>query len=95
MTTVNQHIAAKLADPEFARAWRETEVGYQIARRLIAYRQAHGLTQRELARLAGVPQPVIARLESGRHTPALRTLERLAQRLGLALVVDLVPVEQG
>jgi transcriptional regulator with XRE-family HTH domain len=44
-----------------------------------------GLTQRELARLAGVPQPTVARIESGVVVPRVDTLDRLLAACGLAL----------
>ena len=36
-----------------------------------------GLTQRELAHRVGVPQPAIARIESGMVSPRVDTLDRL------------------
>jgi transcriptional regulator with XRE-family HTH domain len=47
-----------------------------------------GLTQRELGRLADVPQPAISRIERGHVSPRLDTLDELLKRCGLGL--DLV-----
>jgi transcriptional regulator with XRE-family HTH domain len=47
-----------------------------------------GLTQRELARVAGVPQPAVSRIERDRVSPRLDTLDVLLRGCGLAL--DLV-----
>jgi transcriptional regulator with XRE-family HTH domain len=47
-----------------------------------------GLTQRELARAAGVPQPAISRIERDHLSPRLDTLDVLLRSCGLAL--DLV-----
>jgi transcriptional regulator with XRE-family HTH domain len=47
-----------------------------------------GLTQRELGRLAHVPQPAISRIERDRVSPRLETLDVLLRACGLAL--DLV-----
>jgi transcriptional regulator with XRE-family HTH domain len=47
-----------------------------------------GLSQRELARLATVPQPGISRIERDHVSPRLDTLDALLQRCGLEL--DLV-----
>jgi predicted transcriptional regulator len=50
-----------------------------------ALRQARrraGLTQRELAQRAGVPQSAIARIESGRVVPRIDTLDRLLRVCG-------------
>jgi DNA-binding XRE family transcriptional regulator len=44
-------------------------------------RLARGLSQADLAKLMKTSQPHIARLESGREEPTLRTLRRLADSL--------------
>ncbi|MGA8296836.1 MAG: helix-turn-helix transcriptional regulator [Acidimicrobiales bacterium] len=54
-------------------------------------RRRAGLSQRGVARLAGVHQPVIARIETGRERPSLETLERLIGACGYELRVDLDP----
>jgi hypothetical protein len=48
-------------------------------------RSAAGLTQRALARLAGVPQPTVARIESGAVVPRVDTLDRLLRWCGREL----------
>ncbi len=44
-----------------------------------------GLTQRELSMRAGIAQPAIARIESGKVTPRVDTLDRLLRACGWAL----------
>lgn len=51
----------------------EIRLGESLRRR----RVEAGLSQRQLAVRAGVPQPNIADYENGRRTPAVATLERL------------------
>ena len=48
-----------------------------------------GMSQRDLARVTGMPQPAIARIERGAVTPGLDTLERLLAGVGMTL--ELVP----
>lgn len=50
-----------------------------------------GLTQSELASRAGTSQPTIAAYESGRKSPTLDTLRRLAVSAGLEMAVDFHP----
>ncbi|MEN8115013.1 MAG: helix-turn-helix transcriptional regulator [Actinomycetota bacterium] len=50
-----------------------------------------GLTQAELAHAAGTSQPTIAAYESGRKSPTLRTLTRIARAVGLETVVNFTP----
>ena len=55
--------------------------------RLREARRARGLTQRELADLSGIAQPMIARLERGVGSPRVDTLERLLAACGHSLEV--------
>ncbi|MDA1053046.1 MAG: helix-turn-helix domain-containing protein [Planctomycetota bacterium] len=48
-----------------------------IARDIIRERKSLGLSQTELADLAGLRQETISRLESGKHTAAPRTIDRI------------------
>jgi transcriptional regulator with XRE-family HTH domain len=56
-------------------------------------RSRAGLTQRELAERAGTSQAAIARIERGRQTPSLETLQKILRAAGLELRVDLAPVD--
>ena len=56
-----------------------------IVSAMIDKRTALGITQRELAKLCGLPQSSIARIESGRTTPKLDTLLKIIHPLGLKL----------
>ena len=48
-------------------------------------RKEANLTQSELAGKSGLPQSHISRLEAGRHSPSHRTLQRIAEALGIAV----------
>ena len=55
----------------------------RLEQHLAALREARGLTQRQVARLVGVSQPAIARLESGPvRNVELKTLLRVVTALG-------------
>lgn len=54
-------------------------------RSLRFYRLRAGLTQEELARRAGISQPALARIESGRVTPRIDTAARLLRECGMSL----------
>ena len=49
-------------------------------------RKKAGLTQRELARRAGVPQSVVGKIETGRTTPRVDTFDRLLRAAGHRLI---------
>jgi ribosome-binding protein aMBF1 (putative translation factor) len=59
----------------------------KLLRSLIAARTKAGLSQAEVARRMGIPQPAIARLEAGTHSPTLTTLARYASAIGVDLDV--------
>jgi transcriptional regulator with XRE-family HTH domain len=48
-------------------------------------RVAAGLSQRELARRAGVPQPAVSRIERDHVSPRMDTLDRLLKVCGKSL----------
>jgi ribosome-binding protein aMBF1 (putative translation factor) len=48
-----------------------------IARKIIEQRRALGLSQQELSALAGMRQETISRLESGKHSPTIRTVDKI------------------
>lgn len=51
-------------------------------------RRHAGLSQRELARLAGVPQSSVARIERGALSPRADTLEGLLRAAGQTLSIE-------
>jgi transcriptional regulator with XRE-family HTH domain len=54
-------------------------------------REQRGWTQAQLAELANLTQPAVARFEAGGTVPTIPVLERLAHALGAKLVVRLAP----
>ena len=52
-----------------------------LARDIIKERRALGLSQLQLAELAGLRQETISRLESGKHSPTVRTVDKIDQAL--------------
>ena len=81
----------ELADPEIRREHERTALAHAVAMRVIGYRIDHGLSQTGLARLLGMHQSAIARLEAGDHEPSLATLSRLARVLGIEFHIDITP----
>lgn len=71
---------------EFRRGLKEgrqwiAETAYPEPSSLKAIRLNRGLSQKELAELAGTTQPYIARVEAGNVSPYLDTVRRLAEAL--------------
>jgi transcriptional regulator with XRE-family HTH domain len=55
-----------------------------IAHSIIDRRRALGLSQLDLARLCGMRQETISRLESGKHSPTVRTVDKIDRALSSA-----------
>src|SRR5215510_1547008 len=79
------------SEPGFRARVEEEKFNAQVARMVLEARSAAGLTQQELADLAGTTQPVIARLEDADYEGhSLRMLRRIAQALNRSLEIRLV-----
>lgn len=55
-----------------------------LARTIIERRKAAGWTQEQLARAAGVRQETLSRLETGKHAPNVRTVDKIDAALNKA-----------
>jgi transcriptional regulator with XRE-family HTH domain len=76
-----------LEDPETKAAYDALMEKRQFAHAILELRSAMGLTQRELAAKAGLHQPEIARIESGRSTPTWATVSRIFSSVGATVEV--------
>jgi DNA-binding XRE family transcriptional regulator len=77
--------------PEYRAEYERTRLANEVAIRVLVYRAEHGLSQTAFARLAGMRQPNVARLEAADHEPSLATLQRLSAVLGEHFTVDVSP----
>lgn len=87
--------AEMLANPAVRQAYDAQMPEFELARELIAARAQAGLSQGDVAALMGTTQSVIARLESGRRTPSMRTVQRYADAVGARAVVRIEPLATG
>lgn len=82
----------QMKDPEFKKEWDALEPQYQIIKAMLEARAETSLTQKQLADITGIPQADISRIENGSANPSLRTLQRLAEGMGMKLKLEFVPV---
>ena len=68
----------------------ESDLRVALMSELIAARKEQGITQRELEKMSGVKQPVIARIEKGDSAPRVDTLIKLLAPLGKT--ISIVPL---
>lgn len=91
MTRISDMHKKWMKDPKYKKAYNALEEEFVLASAVIDARTRAGLTQQGLARKMCTTQPVVARLESGRTRPSLRTLERLAKATGSRLLISFEP----
>lgn len=80
-------LAEKLKNPAFKTGFDAEANKLESAVALMNAREDAGLTQRELAAKADVPQSTIARIESGQNT-SIDTMSKIASALGKKLIVQ-------
>lgn len=90
MTTFNEHLAEKMKDPEFAREWERLEPEYAVINAILDAEQELGLTQSEFAKRCGMKQSALSRLQTGKTSPTLKTLQQLADGMGKKLVIQFI-----
>lgn len=90
MSELKEYISEQLKNPEFEKAWKESEGEYQAMRAVILARNKTGITQKELAKATQIPQKTISLIENGNTNTTVRTLAKIAQGLGKELKIEIV-----
>ena len=85
--TFQNHLKDSLKDPLFKKAWKESQVEYDLASALIKKRLSKKISQRSLAKKINTTQAVISRIETMSANPSLFLLKRLAEALDSKLIL--------
>ena len=93
MSDLNKFRKEQLQDPGFCESYLDMVANADISKALLSARLAGDLYQSDLAKLTGIAQADISRLERGEGNPSLNTLKRLAKALGLVVRVSFVPAD--
>ena len=83
--------AARAGDSAVEAAYAAAKLAFELGEQVRVLREKRGWSQRDLAKLTGMTQPAIARLEAGGTTPTLPILERIANAFDSTLSVQLKP----
>jgi ribosome-binding protein aMBF1 (putative translation factor) len=75
------------SDPRLAKDLSEARAEVRLAVMIARLREKRGWSQRDLAKVTGIKQPQIARIEKGGQMPTLDTLWRLADALKATVVI--------
>lgn len=78
----------RLKNKKFAKAWKESEIEYNLARQIIELRLKEKLSQRDLAKKIKTSQVVISRIETMRANPSLNLLKRISDALNTNLSIN-------
>ena len=93
--TFREGLNEQLKNPDFRAEFEALEPEYMVISALIKAREDQELSQRQLSERTGIAQADISRIETGNANPTLRTIQKLAKGLGMALKLELVPLNQA
>ena len=83
-----------LSDPKYKKAYMELEDEFIIAKVLIEARTIANLTQKQVADRMGTTQSVVARIESGKPLPSLKSVVRYAAAVNSRIDLKLVQADK-
>lgn len=87
MSNVREYLNKKLKDPKFAQDYKKISDAVDLGLALTDRREELKLTQQRVSEMAGIRQPMLARIEAG-QIPTMPTLMRLARALDVRVVID-------
>lgn len=79
--------AERMKNPEAGEAYENAAISFALAEQVRKIREDKGMSQAELALEMGTTQSAVARLEGGGTSPTIPTLTKLADALGVELVL--------
>ena len=96
MRELAEQLAQEFSDKEYAHAYMEEHGNMALAAQIKTLREQRGLTQEQLAELAGMKQERICALENVDYDAwTTRTLRKLARAFDTHLAVTFVPFSKG
>lgn len=86
--TFQDDLKKRLQDPEFKKAWDESEPEYLLAKQIIDKRLAINMSQRDLAKKVKTSQAAISRIENMNANPSLSLLKRIGVALNTTISIS-------
>lgn len=71
------------------------ELSYKLSTYIFDYRMKHNLTQKEFAKMLGVRQPMVSKLENGNYNISLQNLCDVMAKLNTRIRLELEPEDDG
>jgi ribosome-binding protein aMBF1 (putative translation factor) len=72
-----------IKDPDIEKHYKDLKPEFEMAREFIRARVNSNMTQSDVAKKMKTTQSVIARLESGKAVPTMKTIGRFAKAVGM------------
>lgn len=82
-----KHLEEQLKDPEFYKEYHKLDAEFAPIEAILKARVKKGLTQRALAKKMKTKQSAISRVESGRVSPTVSFLQKLADAMDARLQI--------
>ena len=93
MTDVRTLHRKWMKSPTYRKAYENLQAEFELAEEMIGARARAGMSQQDVAKHMRTTQSAVARIESGKHWPSRRTLERYAKATGTRPIIKLVAAE--
>lgn len=94
MTAFDEFLNEQRKDEELKKEYDALEPEFAVIQAMLDAGKSAGITQKELSERTGIAQGDISKLENGSANPSLRTLQRLAEGLGMKLKLEFVPANE-
>lgn len=91
MKTLNKYVQEQMKNKDFKEAHDDLKAETEIIRAIVDARNIMHMTQKELAKVTGITQADISKIENGTRNPSLKMLKRLADGMGMNLELKFVP----
>lgn len=86
---VSDEITKRLENnPELQLEYELAQRDYEIIKQFKQIRKEKGLSQKDVARISGLTQQMVSRIEKIDHSPSLRSLNRYARSIDAKLTVE-------
>lgn len=95
MRTFRDSLNERLKDENFKREYEQIQPEMEIIKTLVAARKEQNMTQSDLAKVTGINQADISKLENGNRNPSLNMLKKLAEGLGMQLKIEFIPMAKA
>ncbi len=95
MRTFRNSLNERLKDENFKKEYENIQPEMEIIKMLVSARKEQNMTQSDLAKVTGINQADISKLENGNRNPSLNMLKKLAEGLGMRLKIEFVPMTKA